>query len=102
MPHAYTVEVAEEEGGPEAELRERWAVCVARRLADLEAEAGYPQAGGAVDILDAMEGTFVWEMTDAELEANPPSRVDVEIMSVEPAEPPAEPGPVSVRVRVPF
>lgn len=103
MPHTYRVEVAEEEGGPEPELRERWAICVARRFRVLEEDgAPYPEAGGEVDILDNLEGKFIWEVTDEEFEADPPTGVAFEILGVDPVTAPTEPGPVTVRVRVPF
>jgi hypothetical protein len=99
----YTVEVLDEDGGPDPALRERFAACAARRLARLEANEGhYPTVGGSFDILDGFEGPFVWEMTPEELEANPPSSVLLEVVTVDPAEPPADGGPVQVGVRVPF
>lgn len=43
----------------------------------------------------------MWEMTDEQLEATPPSRVDFEIVDVDPAEAPGS-GEVRVTVRIPF
>lgn len=103
MPaHQYTVDVAAEEGGPEPELRERFATVIARRFQQLEEQKGvYPKAGDAFDFLDAFEGKFGWEMTDAEFEATPPTMVGFEVLSVDPVEP-AGSAPVAVTVRIPF
>lgn len=101
--NTYEVEVLAEEGGPEQELRERWAICAARQLASNEEDTGlYPEAGGTFEILDSMQGKFLWEMTDADFEANPPTAVLFEIVSIDPAEAPSTPGTVRVEVRVPF
>jgi hypothetical protein len=43
----------------------------------------------------------VWEMTDEQLEATPPTQVDLEVVSVEP-EADAGEGPVRVTARVMF
>lgn len=51
--------------------------------------------------MDAFEGPYVWEMSDAEFEATPPTLVDVEVIEVDPAEP-AGSGTVTVAVRIPF
>lgn len=100
--YEYTVDVAAEDGGPEPELRERFATVIAYRLGQLEDQGGaYPKAGDAFDFMDAFEGKFVWEMTDAEFEATPPTLVDVEVVAVDPVEP-AGSGPVAVSVRIPF
>lgn len=40
-------------------------------------------------------------MTDAQFEATPPTLVDFEVLTVEPAEP-AESGTVTVTARIPF
>jgi hypothetical protein len=99
----YSVEVLDEDGGPDAGLRERFATCAARRLARLETNEGtYPEVGATFDILDAFEGPYVWEMSPDELEANPPSSVLLEVVTVDPVEPPADEGPAKVTVRVPF
>ena len=101
--HTYEVTVAEQEEGPEPELRERWAKVAAYRLATLEEREGhYPEVGGNFDMLDNFEGPFFWERTDEELEADPPSSVQFEITAVDPAEPPAAPQVVTVTVIVPF
>lgn len=102
MAHEFTVEFPEQEGGPEPALRERFGVCASRRLGLLEADGRpYPKAGEAFDVMDAFEGPYVWEMTDAQLEATPPSLIDVEVVSVEP-EVDAGSGPVRIVARVLF
>jgi len=100
--YTYVAVIAEEDGGPEPELRERFAVIVAYRLGQLEDQKGvYPRAGETYDFMDAFEGPYVWEMTDAEFEATPPTLVDFEVLAVDPAEP-AGSGTVTVTVRIPF
>lgn len=100
--HVYSVDLLAEDGGPEPGLRERFATVIARRFQQLEEQKGvYPKAGDAFDFLDAFEGKFVWEMTDAEFEATPPTQVGFEVLSVDPVEP-AGSGPVAVTVRIPF
>lgn len=102
MGHTFQVEVAEQEGGPEPELRERFSVCASRRLGKLEATGRpYPKPGDTFDILDAFGGPYVWEMTDEQLAATPPTQVDLEVVSVEP-EADAGDGPVRVTARVMF
>lgn len=102
MAHEFTVEFEEQDGGPEPELRERFAVVAARRFAKLEEEGGaYPAAGDSFDFLDAFEGPYVWEMTDQQFEETPPTSVYAEVVSVEPAEA-APDGPVRVVARVDF
>lgn len=101
--HDYVVTVAEEEEGPEAALRERLATVAAHRLATLEEREGhYPEAGGSFDMLDHLDGPFFWERTDEEMVDDPPTRVDFEVVDVEPAAAPAAPQQVRVTVRVPF
>jgi hypothetical protein len=100
--YEYTVDLLAEEGGPEPELRERFATVIGRRFRQLEEQKGvYPKAGDAFDFMDAFEGKFVWEMSDAEFEATPPTLVDFEVVAVDPSEP-AGSGPVAVTVRIPF
>jgi hypothetical protein len=100
--YEYTVDVLAEDGGPEPELRERFATIIAHRFTQLEDQKGvYPTAGEAHDFMDAFEGKFVWEMSDAEFEATPPTLVDFEILEVDPVEPTGS-GPVAVAVRIPF
>lgn len=100
--YTYVIDLLEEPGGPEPALRERFAVVIERRLHQLEEQRGvYPKAGDTHDFLDAFEGKYVWEMSDAEFEATPPTRVDFEVLEVDPAEP-AGSGPVHVRARIPF
>lgn len=102
MAHEYVVEILpDEDGNPDPALRERFTLCANRRLRKLEElEGTYPAVGVPFDILDAFSGPFVWEMTDAEFEATPPSRIDLEVVAVDPAEP-AGSGTVRVQVRVP-
>jgi hypothetical protein len=100
--YEYTVELPAEDGGPEPALRDRFATVISRRFTQLEEQKGvYPKAGDAFDFLGAFEGKFVWEMTDAEFEATPPTMVAFEVLSVDPVEP-AGSGPVAVTVRIPF
>jgi hypothetical protein len=102
MAHEFTVVFEEQDGGPEPALRERFSVIASRRLGKLEAEGrSYPAAGEEFDIMDAFEGPYIWEMTDAQLEATPPTLIGVEIVSVDPVQD-AGSGPVRVVARVPF
>jgi hypothetical protein len=102
MTHEFTVEFEEQEDGPEPALRERFAVAASRRLGLLEKDGTpYPKAGGDFDIMDAFEGPYVWEMTDAQFEATPPSLIGCEIVSVDPVEAAAD-GPVMVVARIVF
>lgn len=102
MAHEFTVEFEEQDGGPEPALRERFGVAAAHRLVKLEATGRpYPQAGDVFDILDAFEGPYVWEMTAEQLEATPPTQIDIEVVSVDPVQD-AGSGPVTVVARVPF
>jgi hypothetical protein len=99
----FLVTIVDEEGGPDPALRERLATCLARRLSRLEAHDGvYPAVGEPVDMLDNLEGKFIWEMTDAEVAENPPTRIDYEILAVDPTERPEPDVPVHVTARVPF
>jgi hypothetical protein len=100
----YLVTISEEAGGPDAAMRERFAACLAYRLASLESRDGYfPAPGDPVDMLDNLEGKYFWEMTDDEVAQNPPSRIDYEIVSVDPADrPAATETPVRILARVPF
>ncbi len=101
-PHTYLVTVVAEQGGPEEEMRERLAVIAAFRLQSLDRRTGqYPVVGGWFDMLDSLEGKFLWEMSDEELERKPPVRIDFELLSVDPAERPLTPTEVRVSVRVP-
>lgn len=101
--YTYQVTVVETEGGPDAALRERLAVCAVYRLETLEERDGhYPRAGGEFDMLDHLRGPFFWERTDEEMENDPPSRVDYEVVAVDPVEPPPAGGVVRVTVRLPY
>jgi hypothetical protein len=100
--YQYVVDLPEEDGGPEPELRERFAVIIARHLSQLEAESGsYPKVGDEFDFDDTFEGKYVWEMTDAEYEATPPTSVQFEVLAVDPPEPTGS-GTVAVTARIPF
>ncbi len=100
--YQYQVTLIADEDGPEPELAERFITCATRRLGRLEEDQGfYPAVGAPFDIMDAFAGPFVWEMTAAEFEATPPSRVDLEIVSVDPVDRPAPGATVRVTVRVP-
>ena len=99
MSYAYAVDLVEEDGGPEPGLRERFTVVITRRFSQLEEQFGtYPKVGDTFDFMDAFAGPYVWEMTDAEFEATPPTLVGFEVLAVEPA----GSGPVAVTVRIPF
>ena len=102
MAHEFTVEFEEQDDGPEPALRERFAVAAARRFGVLEGEGNpYPKAGDGFDFMDAFEGPFVWEMTDEQFEATPPTLIGCEVVSVDPVEA-APDGPVTVTARVIF
>ncbi len=101
-PNTYVVTVDAEPDGPDAALRSRLARIAAFRLGRLETKTGhYPAVGGTFDMLDCLEGKFLWEMTDEELSQRPPTRIDFEVLDVVPAARPATPSEVRVRVRVP-
>lgn len=98
-----SVEPVPVEDGPDAPMLERLATIAAFRLGSLERRTGhYPVPGALFDMLDCLDGKFLWEMTDEELEADPPTRVDFEVVSVEPAERPPQPSEVRVVVRLPL
>ncbi|MEQ1736535.1 MAG: hypothetical protein ABL886_09045 [Rhodoglobus sp.] len=101
MAHEFTVEFEEQDDGPEPALRERFGVVASHRLSKLDEDGkAYPKAGDEFDFMDAFEGPYVWEMTDAQFEATPPTLVGAEVVSVEPSEP--TDGPVRVVARVVF
>lgn len=100
--YQYDVELEQQEGGPEPELRERLAAVAARRLQKLEENAGYPHAGQAFDALDTFAGKYVWEMSPEEFEATPPTQVDFEVVSVDPVDAAAAGATVKVVLRVVF
>lgn len=101
-PHDYIVTVESGPEGPDAKLAERFAVIAAFRLRSLDRRLGhYPEASAWFDMLDGLEGKYLWEMSDAEVAENPPTRIDFEVLSVDPVVPPTEPGVVRVTVRVP-
>lgn len=102
MTHEFTVVFEEQDGGPEPALRERFGVVASRRLGKLDGDgAPYPKAGDSFDFMDAFDGPYVWEMTDAQFEATPPTLVDAEVVSVDPVSD-AGGGPVRVVARVSF
>lgn len=99
--NTFQVTVLETEGGPDAAMRERLARCAAYRLESLAKRRGsVPVVGGCFDMLDHFEGPFFWERSDAEMVDNPPSRVDYEVVAVDPPTPPAGGGTMRVTVRV--
>jgi len=101
MAHEFTVEFEEQDGGPEPALRERFGVVASRRLGKLEGDGHpYPRAGDDFEFMDAFEGPFIWEMTDAQLEQTPPTLVSAQVVSVDPVE--ETDGPVRVVARVQF
>ena len=103
MTHTYQVTIPETAGGPDGPMRERLATCAASRLAGLEERTGhYTTAGGFFDMLDHFAGHFLWERSDEDLANDPPSRVDYEVIAVDPPTPPAAPQTVRVTVRLVF
>jgi hypothetical protein len=85
----------------EARRRSRHAYTL--HVTDLERRTGhYPQVGGEFDMLDHFEGRFLWERSDEEMVDDPPSRVDYEVLAVDPLAPPTAPGVVKVQVRIVF
>jgi len=82
---SYTVDVLPEPEELPAEHRERFRVCLERRLGKLTTAGKPPVVGGAVDILDAFDGPYVWEMTPEQLEATPPTQIWFTVVSMEPA-----------------
>ena len=101
MAHHFTVEFEDQDDGPDTALRERFGIVASRRLRVLEEDGRpYPRAGDDVDFMDAFEGPYIWDMTDAQLEATPPSLIGAEVVSVDPPEP--ADGPVRVVARVVF
>jgi hypothetical protein len=99
--NTYDVTIPETPGGPDAAMRERLATCAAYRLETLEDRDGhYPQAGGAFDMLDHFSGPFFWDRSDEEMVNDPPSRVDYEVIAVDPPAAPSTSQTVRVTVRV--
>ncbi|MEN9620900.1 MAG: hypothetical protein RL499_1093 [Actinomycetota bacterium] len=99
--YEFDVTVVTDEGGPEPELLKRFAACVTYRLELLdERDNAYPKAGDSSYFLDSFEGKFAWELSDDELEANPPTSVYYDIAEVSPVEP-AGSGRVTVTARIP-
>ncbi|MFO0663960.1 MAG: hypothetical protein U0174_08415 [Polyangiaceae bacterium] len=102
-PHRYVVTVRSEEGGPEPQLLERFSTIAAFRLGRLDAREGhYPKVGGFFDMLDNLSGPYLWERSDEQMANEPPTRIDFEVLEVDPPEPPATPSDIRVLVRVPF
>jgi len=99
--NTYQVTVIDTPDGPDAALRERLATCAAFRLSRLEQRLQhYPQVGGTFDMLDNFSGPFLWERSDEQMAADPPSRVDYEVVDVDPPFPPSSPQTVKVVVRL--
>lgn len=98
---AYEYVVDLDPAGIEPPLVERFGVIIQRRFEQLEEQRGeYPTVGGAYDFMDAFEGPYVWEMTDAEFEATPPTLVAFDVLEVDPVQP-AGSGRVHVKVAIP-
>lgn len=103
MSVRYKVEVEPGDDGPPAELLDRLATIAAHRLSRLnERDGHHPVVGAGFDMLDNLEGPYLWERTDEDLAENPPTRVDFEVVAVDPVDPPTDGTPVRVRVTVPF
>ncbi|MBA4246917.1 MAG: hypothetical protein C0444_01290 [Microbacterium sp.] len=99
--YEFDVTVVTDEGGPDPELLKRFAVCMTYRLELLdERDNAYPAVGDSSYFLDSFEGKFAWELSDDELESNPPTGVYYDIEHVDPAEP-AGSGRVTVTARIP-
>jgi hypothetical protein len=99
--YEFDVTVVSGEGGPGPELLKRFAVCMTYRLELLdERDNAYPTAGDSSYFLDSFEGKFAWELSDDELEANPPTGVYYNIVEVEPVDP-AGSGRVTVTAEIP-
>lgn len=100
--YEFDVSFVAEEGGPEPHLLERFATALTYRLELLdERDSAYPKAGDSSYFLDNFEGPFAWEMSDEEFEANPPTGVYYDIVSVDPVEPTGS-GRVAVTARIPL
>lgn len=94
----YTTEIIEEAGGPDEQLRVRLATVAAYRLTRIiEKDAFVVEPGAQFDMLDNFEGPFLWEMSDEDLERNPPTSVAFGVVSSAETN-----GVVHVRLRVPF
>ena len=99
--YEFDVTVVSDEGGPGPELLKRFAVCMTYRLELLdERDNAYPKVGDSSYFLDSFEGKFAWELSDEELEANPPTGVYYNIVEVEPVDP-AGSGRVTVTAEIP-
>jgi hypothetical protein len=100
--YEFSVTIVAEEGGPEPALRERFVTAIVYRLELLNDRDGtYPKAGDNLDFLDSFQGPFSWELTEEEFYNNPPSRVDFDVVDVDPVTP-AGSGPVAVTAPTPF
>jgi len=84
MPYRYQVDVLQEPDELPPEHRARFVTCLERRFAKLEAAGTSLAQGDSIDILDAFEGPFVWEMSAEQLEATPPVGVEFTIVSLSP------------------
>jgi hypothetical protein len=103
MPNTFVVEVNTGPDPAAAKLKARFERVCALRLQTLASrKKPYPKAGTELSILDNFEGKLVAEMTEKELEENPPTEVNFTIESVEPAAPPKEPAEVRVVVRLEY
>jgi hypothetical protein len=81
MTARFEVEILAGAGVP-ADYLVRFTTCLVRRFSKLEALGNVAIVGGSIDILDAFEGPFVWEMTPEQLEATPPVGVEFTVMSL--------------------
>ncbi len=100
QPRTYVVHIEEQDDGPDAALRERFATCAAHQLGLLEEREGtFPEAGGSFSITDAFEGKYVWEMTDDEVASSPLTIINLDVLSVDPT-PASSADTVHVTVRV--
>ena len=101
--NTHEVTIAETAGGPDAAMRQRLATCAAYRLASLDRRTGhYSEAGGEFDMLDNFSGPFFRERSQEQIANEPPSRVDYEVVPVDPPMRPAAAQVVHVAVRVSF
>jgi hypothetical protein len=100
--YEFIVTMLTDEGGPGPELLARFSTVMTYRLELLdERDGSYPAAGDSSYFLDGFEGPFAWELSDEELETNPPTGVYYDIVEVSPAEP-AGSGRVMVTARIPI
>lgn len=101
MKNTYIVTVRATPDGPDEALRIRFATCAAFRLTTLEDREGYyPKVGEYFDMLDNLSGPFLWDMSDEDIDKNPPSRIDYQVLAVEPAIKPETSSEIRVEVAI--